>query len=128
LRDDIEEIHEAGAELVVIGNGTPQQAQWFVEDTGLSTPVFTDPSLRIHELLGTRRGLSGVLDPRVFVRAFRALLRGFRQSGVQGDATQLGGVFVIDPGGEPLYAYRSRFAGDLPPSTEWKDQLRGGRS
>lgn len=123
MRGDIPRIRAAGAELVVIGNGTPEQARWFVEDTGLDTPVYTEPELRLHRELGLRRGLSAVLDPRIFARAWRALRAGFRQSGVQGDPTQLGGVFVIRRGGSMLYESRSRYAGDYPPSEEFLELL-----
>ena len=114
MRDDTTNIHAAGAELVIVGNGTTEQAGWFAEDVGLTTPVFTDPSLEIYRAVGSRRGLLGVLDPRVFLRAVAALRSGFRQRGVQGDATQLGGLFVIAPGNDVQFAYRSRFAGDYP--------------
>jgi hypothetical protein len=114
LRDEIEKIHEAGAELVVVGSGTPEQAGWFAEDARLTTPIFTDPSLEVHRGLALRRGISGILDPRALFRAARAWLRGFRQSGMQGDATELGGLFVIGAGGKLIYEYRARFAGDSP--------------
>jgi peroxiredoxin len=119
LRGDIAKIHAAGAEFVVIGSGTPQQAGWFAEDVGLTTPVLTDPDLQLYRALQTRRGLAGVLHPRVILRAIQAFRRGFRQRGIQGDATQLGGLFVIGKTGEVVYAHRSRFAGDYPASSEF---------
>jgi hypothetical protein len=123
LRDDIPRIRAAGAELVVIGNGSPEQARWFVEDTGIESPVFTEPDLVLFRELGLRRGLAAVLDPRIFARAWRALRRGFRQNGVKGDPTQLGGVFVIRRGGSILYEYRSRFAGDYPAGKDFLERL-----
>ena len=45
----------------------------------------------------------------------RALRGGFRQKGVQGDPWQLGGVFVVAPGGVIRFAYASSAAGDHPP-------------
>ena len=108
---------------MVIGNGTPEQAGWFAEDVGLTIPVLTDPTLAVHRAVGARRGLLGVLDPRVIFRAVAALRSGFRQSGVRGDATQLGGLFVIEGGGRLLYGYRSRFAGDYPRSAQYLAEL-----
>lgn len=128
MRDDIPGIHAAGAELVVIGNGTPEQAGWFAEDVGLTTPVLTDPTLAVHRAVGARRGLFGVLDPRVLFRAIAALRGGFRQNGVRGDATQLGGLFVIEKGGRVLYGYRSRFAGDYPGSAQYLAELGVARA
>ena len=114
MRDITAQIHDAGAELVVVGNGSTQQAGWFVEDLKLSTPVYTDPSRKIYEAVGARRGFGAVFHPGSFLSAFGALRKGFRQKGVQGDATQLGGVFVIGVDGEVVYEYMSRFAGDAP--------------
>ena len=49
------------------------------------------------------------------LNALRALRSGSRQGSVQGDVWQLGGVFVIRPGGELAYRYVSREAGDHAP-------------
>ena len=43
MRDYVPRIHGAVAELVIVGNGTPEQPRWFVEDFHIDTPVFTDP-------------------------------------------------------------------------------------
>lgn len=105
-------IHAAGGELVILGNGTPEQAQWFVEDYRVATPVFTDPALRSHAIVGAAR--QRIFDPRTLVRAIGTMRKGFRQSGVKGAALQLGGVFVISAEGGMPYQYLSRFAGDHP--------------
>jgi hypothetical protein len=55
LRDFVPRIHAASAELVILGNGTPEQAKWFVEDYKVETPVFTDPKLASHAIVGARR-------------------------------------------------------------------------
>lgn len=123
MRDETPRIHAAGAELVVLGTGTPQQVQWFVEDLELATPVLTDPDREVFEALGMRRDLWGAIDPRVFLRSFQVLGKGIRQKGTKGDATQLGGVLVVAPGGQVPYAYRSRFAGDHPAVSEVLEAL-----
>ena len=125
MRDEVDQIHRAGAELIVVGNGTPEQAQWFVEDVEMQTPVFTNPERELYRALGARRGILRALHPMVFVRSISALLRGHRQSGVQGDATQLGGVFVVQEDGGLSYAYRSKFAGDHPSPREVLEALGG---
>ena len=113
MRDYIPRIHAAGGELVVLGNGTPEQAQWFVEDYGMTTPVFTDPALASHKVVGARKPM--FLDPRSLRRALEARRNGFRQTGVKGSAMQVGGVFVITPAGDAPYSFLGRFAGDHPP-------------
>jgi NAD(P)-dependent dehydrogenase (short-subunit alcohol dehydrogenase family) len=65
-----------------------------------------------------RRGRVELLSPRLPLNAVRALRKGFRQTDVQGDPWQLGGVFVIKPGGRLTYRYVSREAGDHAPVDE----------
>ncbi len=114
MRDYVPRIHAAGGELVVLGNGSPEQAKWFVEDYAMTTPVFTDPALASHKVVGARRPM--FFDPRSILRAIEARRGGFRQTGVKGSAMQLGGVFVLTPAGEAPYSFLSRFAGDHPPA------------
>jgi peroxiredoxin len=118
LRDYVGRIRDAGAELVVVGNGNPQQAAWFQEDTGIETPLYTDPSLKVYDAVEAKRGLLTSLNPATIVASLRARRAGFKQSKTMGAAFQQGGVFVITPGGEMPYRYVSKSAGDHPDPTE----------
>jgi dehydrogenase/reductase SDR family member 12 len=118
LRDRIDEIRARGAELVIVGNGAPNFAAAFREDFELDCPLVVDPELRAYRAAGLRRGRVELLSPRLPLHALRALRSGSRQTGVQGDPWQLGGVFVIRPGGDLTYRYVSREAGDHPPVEE----------
>jgi NAD(P)-dependent dehydrogenase (short-subunit alcohol dehydrogenase family) len=115
LRDQIDEIRTRGAELVIVGNGAPSFAAAFHEDFELDCPLLVDPDLHAYRAAGLRRGRVEVLSPRLPINALRALRSGSRQTSVQGDPWQLGGVFVIRPDGELTYRYASREAGDHPP-------------
>jgi hypothetical protein len=126
LRDQIDEIRSRGAELVIIGNGAPNFAAAFREDFQLDCPLLVDPELRAYRAAGLRRGRVELLSPRLPLNALRALRSGSRQTGVQGDPWQLGGVFVIRPGGDLAYRYLSREAGDHPPVDEILAALEGG--
>jgi len=108
------EISQAGASLVYVGNGSPDQAQAFVEEHGLEGPVYTDPSRAIHKALGFERGLGSNLHPASAAFGVKAYLQGFRQEFVAGDPAQQGGVLVIDAAGEVALLYRSKVAGDHP--------------
>jgi dehydrogenase/reductase SDR family protein 12 len=118
LRDEIENIRARGAELVIVGNGAESFASAFREDFGLDCPLLVDPELRAYRAAGLRRGRVELLSPRLPINAFRALRAGSRQTSVQGDPWQLGGVFVIRPDGDLTYRYTSREAGDHPPVEE----------
>lgn len=118
MRDVLPEIRSAGAELVIIGNGSRYFASSFREELRLDCPLLVDPELHAYRAAGLRRGRVEILSPRVPLNAVRAFLGGARQHGVHGDPWQLGGVFVIRPGGELVYRYVSREAGDHPPSDD----------
>ena len=112
LRDYVPRLHSAGAELVVLGNGSPDQAKWFIEDYKVETPLFTDPELRSHAVVGARK--LNLFDPRTFLRGADAFRKGMRQGKTMGSATQLGGLFVITADGRMAYRFLSKFAGDHP--------------
>jgi NAD(P)-dependent dehydrogenase (short-subunit alcohol dehydrogenase family) len=112
LRDRIDEFRGSGAELVLVGNGGPSFAAAFREDFGLDCPLLVDPELRAYRAAGLRRGYVELLSPRLAGNALRAFRAGARQEAVQGDPWQLGGVFVIRPGGDLMFRHVSRAAGD----------------
>jgi NAD(P)-dependent dehydrogenase (short-subunit alcohol dehydrogenase family) len=118
LRDALGEIRSRGAELVIVGNGSPAFAQAFREDMALDAPLLVDPELRAYRAAGLRRGRVELLSPRLPLHAIRALRAGARQGAIQGDPWQLGGVFVIRPDGALVYRHVSREAGDHPPVRE----------
>ncbi len=115
LHRRIDDIHAAGAELVVIGNGTPNFVAGFRETTGYRGPLFVDPSLKAYERAGMKRGVTTVLNPKSALHAMRALRRGQRQGRIQGDQWQQGGTLVVRPDGLVTYAYHSSEAGDHAP-------------
>jgi hypothetical protein len=98
---------------VILGNGTPQHARWFIEDYGIGVPVVVDPKRVTYGIVKARRPF--FLHPGSLIAGARAFSRGFRQTRPMGDTAQLGGVFVITPAGDMPYRYLSAFAGDHPP-------------
>ena len=115
MRDHLPEIRERGAELVVIGNGSQHFAATFREDMGLDCALLVDPELRAYRAAGLRRGRVELLSPRLPRNALRALRSGYRQTSVQGDPWQLGGVFVIRPDASLAYRHASRETADHGP-------------
>ncbi len=120
MRDELDEIRARGGELVIIGNGAAHFAAAFREDLRIpaDVPLLVDPELRAYRAAGLRRGRVELLSSRVPFHALRALRKGFRQSSVEGDPWQLGGVFVFALGGALAYRYVSSEAGDHAPLPE----------
>ena len=111
----LDRVRALGADLVVIGQGSVDEARAFRDAEKLTMPLLTDPSRQAYCAVGMRRGLRSVLTPSVLARAFTAWRGGFRQSRPAGDPLQQGGVLVIAPGGVERFRYISRQAGDHPP-------------
>jgi hypothetical protein len=120
-------IERAGAALAFVGNGNLLFARAFAEELGIEAPVYVDTGLDAYAALGLARGVVAALgSASVVAHAARAMRGGFRQRGVQGDPWQLGGVFVVAPGGDLRYAYASKAAGDHPPVEALLAALRTG--
>lgn len=128
MRDILPAIREAGAELVVIGNGAPDFARAFRDELGLDVPLYTDPTLRTYALAGFKRGLLATFSPKGMAHAARAWRKGFRQTAKRGDALQQGGLLVVDREGRILYAHRDQEAGDLASNEDVLAALRPIRS
>lgn len=112
MRDGVDEIRKAGAELVIVGNGAAGFAQAFREDFAIDGPLLVDPELRAYRAAGLRRGRVELLSPQLPLAAMRALRGGYRQTSVEGDPWQLGGTFVIWPGGRLTFRHVAGHAGD----------------
>jgi len=113
LHHEIAALRAAGVELAVVGNGTPNFMAGFRETTGYTGALYTDPSLVVYKLAGLRRRLA--VTPGMALSALRALSKGHLQGRTQGDALQLGGVFVVSPTKGLMYAQVSDVAGDHAP-------------
>jgi hypothetical protein len=113
LRPKVSDIRARGAELCVIGNGTPKQAKYFAEHEAIDFPVRTDPTLEVYKRAGFRRGLFSTLHPRAAIAAIRAMAAGHAMNvTVKGDAFQQGGVVIVLPDGREAWRHINRFAGD----------------
>ena len=126
MRDVVEDIRALGAELVVVGNGTPEHAAGFKEDQNLTFPLLVDPSMEAYRAAGLKRGITDAVNLKMVGHAVRAFRKGFRQKRTQGDPWQLGGAFVISSEGNVLYHHVSREAGDHPEPGGILAALRGG--
>jgi hypothetical protein len=112
LRAREAELAAAGARLVFVGSGTVPMAADFVRTHAGPHPVLADPQRRAFAAAGMRRGLGTTLHWRLVRNAWRALRGGFRQTKVQGDAWQQGGVLVVDAAGRVLHREVDTAAGD----------------
>jgi hypothetical protein len=111
LQRRIDELHATGAELYVIGNGSPSFIEGFRDQTKWSGPVYTDPSLAVYKAAGMKRGMISTFNPRSALRSFGAIARGYLPQKMQGDNWQQGGVLVIRDG-DVVWTHESAGPGD----------------
>jgi hypothetical protein len=112
-------VHQRGAELVIVGNGDRHFARAFVDELGITTPVYVDTTRESYRALGMKRGVARTIGSLgSWLNAARALRSGSRQQRIQGDPWQLGGVLVVLPGGEVTFRQLSESAGDHPQVAE----------
>ncbi len=101
--------------LVFLGSGNAMMAADFREQQQLEVPVWVDPKRLTYQHLGFQHSYTMLFNPRLWLNGLRAFKAGFRQTKVQGDPWQQGGVLVVRRGGEVEWAYASATAGDHPP-------------
>src|SRR5690348_977500 len=106
------EFEQAGANLVLIGQGTPRQAAHFRRRQGIQLPILADEQRVSYEAAGAKSG--GVFDlwhPKVVAKG---AVTGLREKTIQtrtiGDANQLGGTLVIAPDGKVVWSHMSEDA------------------
>lgn len=109
LRPRVDEFVQAGARLVVIGNGWPAAAKAFAEAAGLppAFTLYTDPSKKAFDAAGLVRSALATLSPVALALHIRARVKGFAQGKLRGDPWQQGGALVVAPGGKVLFRHVS---------------------
>ena len=137
MRGHLPEIRELGAELTLIGSGNPAHARAFRDDlrAAASDGAAVDEPLRLCDTkleavaaAGLRRSNGSPFSLSTLKHGWRAYQEGHRQSAVQGDPWQQGGVFAFAPGDVTLFAYVSRSAGDHPDPARFLEALRRART
>jgi peroxiredoxin len=112
LRGQADALRALGAGVAAVGSGTPEQAAEFAAEYEPPFPVYVDPTLLAYRAAGLRRGILDTLNTGTLAHAIRALRTGARLGLTKGDPWQLGGAFVVEPGGRVAFRQVSRDAGD----------------
>jgi hypothetical protein len=120
LHRDRDEFAEAGARLVVIGQGTPEQAANFRDSQEVDLELLVDTDRRAYKAAGAKKAtFSELLGPRVVARGVRrSLASGVHQGRTIGHPAQLGGVMLVMPDGSVPYVHLADDASDNPPNEE----------
>ncbi|HEY7283594.1 MAG TPA: peroxiredoxin-like family protein [Actinomycetota bacterium] len=125
LRDDRERFETADAEVVLVGQGSTEEAERFVQGRRLPFRCLVDPDRSAYRAYGLGRGTPAqVYGPRVFVPFVKANLTGHPQLGLRGGSFhQMPGSFVVDRTGTLRFVHRNRTVADTPPNQALLDAV-----
>lgn len=110
--------------LVIVGNGNLAQAQDFARKQGRGLRSLVDTNRATYRAMDFQYGSNLRQLTMATLKGVAAASRGHIQTDIQGDARQMGGTLVVRAGGEPVYFYRSDYAGDHPPVEEVLQALK----
>jgi hypothetical protein len=109
-----EQFEAAGAEVVLIGMGSPRQASWFRAKYAPDLRVLADEKRASYKALKLKVASPlALVGPKVVASGVEHASRsGVVQGRPVGNIRQLGGSLVVAPGGRVLLEQRAEHAGD----------------
>jgi hypothetical protein len=118
LRDRYEDIKARGAEVVAIGQGSPEVAADFKKKRKIPFPLLVDQERLTYKTMGLPKGSAlEIFGPQVLAKGTLTFVKGHLQ-GLAPEGTslrQLGGALVVNRGGEVLLSHQSSDASDNLP-------------
>lgn len=135
LREELDGYLEAGANVVIIGQGVPEQAAAYSQQEQLDVPILTDADRSVYRAYG----LLEATMPQLLFDAPQWLwsnsaetadrfttARRERGRPLVNSPWQLPGEFVIDPNGTIIYAYRYQHCENYPEPLTLMTAIKGG--
>jgi alkyl hydroperoxide reductase subunit AhpC len=115
LRQRKDAFHRAGARVVLVGLGTPEETAAFKTRFDVPFPMISDPEKRLFAAFGLKQmSPAGILSPGMALKGVAAMLKGHGMGLPKGDVRQLPGVFIIDAGGRIRFSHYARGPADHP--------------
>lgn len=115
LRQEKIRFDRAGAQVVLVGMGTPEQSAAFGKQFDVPFPILCDPQKQLYRAFEFKQmSALGFLSPTVTLKGLAAMVQGHGIGLPQGDVRQLPGVFVIDTEGRIVYSHYAADPADHP--------------
>lgn len=119
-----DEFKKSNTEVIIISFGTPKQARAWLEDTCSPFTMVLDRERAVYRAYGVKKSWLRSWTPMTAWFYVRAILKGRKLKGIQGDPHQLGGDFIVDSKGIVRMSHPSRFATDRPPASRLITELK----
>ena len=128
LRQKKQYFDRAGAQVVLVGMGTPEESAAFEMKFDIPFPLISDPKRRLYRTFGLKMlSALGLLSPSVAVKGILAITKGHTVGIPIGDVRQLPGVFIIDTDGRIVYSHFARDPSDHPDPDTILEALKGAQ-
>jgi len=117
LRRDKKSFEKAGAQVVLVGMGTPSESAKFAAKFNIPFPIVADPEKELYRIFELRQmSTLGFFSPSVALKGIAAIVGGHGIGMPRGDVRQLPGVFIIDTAGQVVLSHLSSNPADHPDS------------
>ena len=117
LRRNKKSIEKAGAQVVLVGMGTPSESAEFAAKFNISFPIVADPQKKLYRKFELKQmSTLGFFSPSVALKGVAAIVGGHGIGRPQGDVRQLPGVFIINTAGQIVFSHFSSNPADHPDS------------
>jgi hypothetical protein len=124
LRDRQDEIEAKGARVAAIGMGRPDMAAFFRDQFDIPFTLLVDHDKETYKALGIKKGTwFQISGPQNWPRFARAFLTGKGIAKPEQDVLQLGGLAIVEPGGEISFIHRSEASSDNLPIDDLLERL-----
>ena len=108
---------KAGAQVVLVGMGTPSESVEFAAKFKVPFPIVADPQKKLYRKFELKQmSTLGLFSPSVALKGVAAIVGGHGIGMPQGDVRQLPGVFIINTAGQIVFSHFSGNPADHPDS------------
>ena len=115
MRRNKKKFEKAKARVVLVGLGTPSEADEFAATYNIPFPIVADPEKKLYRKFGLKQmSTLGLLSPSLALKGFTAILGGHGIGMPQGDIRQLPGVFIINTAGQIIFNHIAENPADHP--------------
>jgi len=115
LRRNKKSFEKAGAQVVLVGMGTPSESAEFAAKYNIPFAIVADPEKKLYRKFGLKQmSTLGFLSPSLALKGVAAIAGGHGIGMPQGNVRQLAGVFIINTAGEMVFSHLSSNPADHP--------------
>lgn len=127
LRTKADQFQQVGANVVLVGLGTPEETADFRTRFHVPFPMIADPQKKLFTTFQLKQAATGSLfSVGMAVKGLAALANGHGMGIPKGDVRQLPGVFIIDTDGHIRFSHYSKDPADHPDPETLLANLRDG--